>query len=70
MFRVGQRVRMRLSVVEHPSGDCPGGVCAKTGETVVVRRVGGGTFPISVQHESRTDGATFGVSPFEIEPLE
>lgn len=60
---------MRRAVGDAPSGDSPGGIYAYLGEIVIVRRVGGGTFPISVSHPGTEDGSTFGVTEDEIEPL-
>jgi hypothetical protein len=67
-FDVNDRVRLRANIIEHPSGDAPGGVCGSRGDIVIVRRVDAGlTYPYAVSHEDRTDGNTFGVAEDEIE---
>lgn len=68
-FRVGQAVRMCRTVGNAPSGDSPGGIYGYAGETVIVRHIGGGTFPISVSHPGTKDGSTFGVRAAEIEAV-
>lgn len=68
-FSIGQAVTVKRPVGDDPSGDSPGGIYASPGEKLIIRRIGGGTFPISVSHEHRTDGATFGVKPEEINAL-
>lgn len=68
-FTVGQRVRMRATVGDSPSGDSPGGVYATPGEVLIVKRIEPEyTFPIAVAHEWVTDGRMFGVTVDEIEP--
>ncbi len=69
-YKLGQRARMLKTVIDLPSGDSPGCVCADEGEIVIVRSVHDCkySFPIQVSHEYITDGRTFGVSPSEIEP--
>jgi len=64
-FSVGQAVTPLRPLGDDPSGDSPGGIYSHPGEKLIVRRIGGGTFPISVSHEDITD-QTFGVKPEEI----
>lgn len=67
-FHVGQAVTPKYPLGDAPSEESPGGTYASRGEKLIIRRIGGGTFPISVSHEDR-DGTSFGVKPEEIEPL-
>ncbi|WP_076591990.1 hypothetical protein [Herminiimonas arsenitoxidans] len=68
-FQVGQKVRVLEVIVEYPSGDTPGGVCAEVGDIVIVRKLFSGelAYSIGVSHEGRSDGMTFVVAPKEIE---
>lgn len=67
-FSVGQAVTVKHPVGDDPSEDSPGGIYATPGEKLIIRRIGGGTFPISVSHEDTTD-RSFGVKPDEIKLL-
>lgn len=68
-FKPGDAVRLIRTIVQGPTGDQPGTFFARKGEKVIVRSVAdNGSYPITVSHESRKDGAVFGVTPEEIEP--
>ena len=64
-FAVGDRVIACEDIYEHPTGDTPGGYCARRGDLLIVRRVGGALWPLHVSHEHRTD-ASFGVNESEV----
>lgn len=65
-LHVGQAVRIRQEIYDPPTGETPGGTYAVRGDKVFVRRIGGGTFPVSVSHEDCA--GSFTVSFDEIEP--
>jgi hypothetical protein len=68
-FVAGDAVMVRAHLYEPADDHAPGGYLAKRGEKLIVRNVRvAGSWPISVSHEGRTDGATFSVSQDEIEP--
>ena len=69
-FHVGQAVRMLNDASDPPSEDSPGGIYARRGERLIVKRIGSPAypFPIRLAHEDRNDGKTFGVEAREIEP--
>jgi hypothetical protein len=68
-FKVGDAVTPRASIYEGPDDHSPGGYYAMVGEKLIVRSVRDkGHWPISVSHEDRTDGNSFGVSAEEIQP--
>lgn len=56
-----------LKDVFEPPGETPGGLYARRGEILIVRRVGeAGAYPVAVSHEDITD-SSFGVKLDEIE---
>ena len=65
-FYIGQPVRIRQEIYDPPTGETPGGTYAVRGDKVFIRRIGCGTFPVSVSHEDRV--GSFTVSFDEIEP--
>lgn len=72
-MKVGDRVKIKEDIYEHPDGDSPGGYCARQGDIVVIRNINHETHFVwnhSVSHEDRTDGATFLVDKDEIEEIE
>tara|TARA_R110001583_G_scaffold9243_8_gene43950 strand:- start:318 stop:527 length:210 start_codon:yes stop_codon:yes gene_type:complete len=69
MFEVDQKVTVKHEVGDAPSGDSPGGLYAKPGEVLVIRKITDRfTYPIAVSHEHITD-RSFGVTAEEIEAL-
>lgn len=65
-FVLGQRVRAVDDVYEQPTGDSPGGYCARRGDLLIVRGdQPGDTWDYSVSHEYRRDNS-FGVHHDEI----
>ena len=66
-MKVGDRVRIKYNLNEHPSEDGPGCNLAKEGEVLIIRQISEGhDFPIKVSHEHITD-RSFGVLAYEIE---
>lgn len=70
MFEVGQKIRVKRSVGDPPSGDSPGGTYATPDEILVVRKINPShhAYPISVSHDHITD-RSFGVTADEIESV-
>jgi hypothetical protein len=68
-YKEGDLVTVVTHIHEPATEESPGGLCASPGERLIVRRIGGVSFPISLSHENRTDGATFGVKYHEIKRL-
>lgn len=66
-FEIGDHVRLKHDIVDSPSGDSPGCICARAGELLIVRSVNHNSklFPISVSHPGRHDNS-FSVYPSEI----
>lgn len=67
----GTELIILTDIIEHPTGDAPGCICAKKGDKVIVRRLGDHMkyeHYIHVSHEDRADGNTFGVAPNEVGP--
>lgn len=69
---IGMAVRLLVTASDDPSGESPGGVYARPGEKLIIKRVGPPTFtyPVAVHHEIVTDGSAFAVKAEEIEPWE
>lgn len=69
IFRVGQRVRALGPLGDSPSGDSPGGVYARPGDLLIVRKLldPSYTYPIAVSHPDITN-SSFCVAPSEISP--
>jgi hypothetical protein len=66
---VGQKVRALKYLGDDADGDSPGGIYAKPGEILIIRKVrepGKSGWAYSVSHEDVTN-STFGVSEGEIE---
>lgn len=71
MPAVGQKVRVNRNIIDPPTGDSPGCVCAYDGDIVIVRSLSRqSTYPVAVSHKYRTDGATFSVDLTEIDEVE
>lgn len=70
-FKVGDYVRLVKTIIEPPDEHSPGGVLAREGETVVIRRFTEPkyTYTIAVSHEGVRD-SSFLVSADEIELIE
>lgn len=69
-FSIDQFVIALKQLVDPPSGDSPGGVCANRGELLVVRSINnreGAEWPLAVSHEHRTD-ASFSAGVDEVRP--
>ncbi len=68
-FTVGQEVTVTRRIWDPATGDSAGGLLARPGEKLIVRRIhprSSGPHPLDISHEYRTDGLTFCVSPDEI----
>jgi hypothetical protein len=67
-LKVGQEVRMRITVSVSPSGLTPGGIDARAGAKMIVSSLSPKlrTFPIYVVHKLITGRRPFGVTPDEI----
>ena len=65
---VGNRVRMRETIIEHPNDCLPEQLLCNKGEVLIVRKVTGknAIWPVYVSHEHIAD-RSFGVTLDEIE---
>lgn len=68
-FKVNDKVKAVAAIYDYPDDHSPGGNVAEKGDILIVRtiRENAKTWPYSVSHEYRTDGATFSCSESEIE---
>ena len=66
-WKVGDAVTVTEPIYEPPDEFAPGGFLANPGEKLIVRAVRDrGQWPISVSHETVTDGSAFSVSTEEL----
>ena len=69
-MKVGDRVILSKDIWEPPTGDSPGGMLAKIGDEVTIKRIREDSdFPYCVAHDWVTDSNTFCVNDKEIELL-
>jgi len=64
-LKVGDEVMARKPIYEGPDEHGPGGYFCQAFEKLIVRSIGGSSFPISVSHPHITDNS-FGVKLEEI----
>ena len=67
-MNVGDRVRITKKIWDPATGESPGGLLAKIGDEVTIKRIANTSdFPYKVAHDWVTDDNTFGVTDTEIE---
>jgi hypothetical protein len=70
-FSIGQNVTVKRMLWEPAYGDYPGGLLARPGDRLIVRKIrDAGEFLFEVSHYDRLDGATFGAAEDELRELE
>lgn len=77
-FDVGDKVEVLKPMVESPSDCAPGGILAKTGEMVIIKKIASleeqftypylREWPFAVAHECVSDGSSFRIGAHEIAP--
>ncbi|MGL4232660.1 MAG: hypothetical protein ACRCWJ_14950 [Casimicrobium sp.] len=68
-FTIGQEVVLTKNIFEEPSGDNPGGILGRCGESVIIRSIKESVvwpWTIKVSHADDPDGSGFMVSASEI----